>query len=194
MNSTPAIFLDRDGVLIEDVDLLIDADRIHILAGVPAALQSLKRAGYRFIVISNQPVVARGLLSESDVLVLQEEVSRCLLAAGAPRLDAFYFCPHHPNADLSTYRLDCDCRKPKPGLLLRAAQEYGINLAHSFMIGDRITDIIAGARAGCRTILVQTGKHLSPIIHISDPLDTTIQPNFSCPDLPAAANWILEKG
>ena len=186
------ILLDRDGVLIEDTDLLTDAAQIHILDGVPDALQILKRAGYQLIVISNQPVVARGMLSEPDVVALQEEVNRCLIAAGAPNLDAFYFCPHHPNATLLTYRLDCDCRKPKPGLLMRAAQEHGIDMARSFMIGDRITDVIAGNRAGCRTIQVQTGKHLAPLIQTIEPLDLSLQPDFICPDLPAAARWILE--
>ena len=190
----PAIFLDRDGVLVEDVDLLVDKTKIRILAGVATGLQSLKQTGYKLIVVSNQPVVARGLLDEPGVLALQEEVNRCLTAAGGPNLDAFYFCPHHPNATLPAYRLDCDCRKPKPGLLLRAAREHGLDLSRSFMIGDRITDIIAGSRAGCRTILVKTGKHLAPPIQTSDPLDTSLQPNFTCLDLPAATRWILEAG
>jgi len=179
-------------VLIEDVDQLTDAAQIRILAGVPAALQNLKRAGYRLIVVSNQPVVARGLLSEPDVLALQEKINYCLIATGAPPMDAFYFCPHHPKATLPIYRQDCDCRKPKPGLLLRAAQEHDIALTRSFMIGDRITDIIAGARAGCRTILMQTGKHLAPPIQTNEPLDLSAQPDYTCPDLLAAARWILE--
>ena len=192
MKSNPAIFLDRDGVLVEDVDLLIDATQIQIMDGLPAALQNLKLAGYKLIIVSNQPIIARGLLTVPDVLALQKEVGRLLMEAGAPQLDAFYFCPHHPNATLPIYRVDCDCRKPKPGMLLRAAQEHRIEVAYSFMIGDRITDIIAGARAGCKTILVQTGKHLAPFIQTNELLDTTIQPDFTCFDLPTAVTRILE--
>ena len=192
MTSNKAIFLDRDGVLIEDVHLLTNSAQIHILDGVPSALQSLKKAGYWLIVVSNQPVVARGLLSEQDLLALQEEISRLLVAAGAPQLDALYYCPHHPNATLVEYRLNCECRKPKPGLLIQAAKEHQIDLENSFMIGDRITDNIAGGRAGCRTVLVQTGEHLAPPIQTNEQLDLTYKPDFTCLDLAAAARWILE--
>lgn len=192
MTSIKAIFLDRDGVLIEDVNLLTDEAQIRILDGVPSALQRLKQAGYLLIVVSNQPVVARGLLSEQDLLALQEKISRELVAVGAPQLDAFYYCPHHPNANLVEYRLNCECRKPKPGLLIQAAKEHQIELKRSFMIGDRITDNIAGARAGCRTVLVQTGEHLAPPIQTNELPDLTFLPDFTCLDLAAAARWILE--
>ena len=187
-----AIFLDRDGVLIEDVDLLTNPADIRILGGVPQALKSLKEAGFRLIVVSNQTVVARGLMSEPRMTALNDDVEQRLLQNGAPAIDGFYFCPHHPSAKLPAYRVDCVCRKPRPGLLTRAAKEYGIDLASSFMIGDRITDIIAGAKAGCRTILVQTGAHLAPAIENSEPLDTTVSPDHTCRDLPEAARWILE--
>lgn len=192
MASNCAIFLDQDGVLIQDVDLLTHAAQIHILDGVPSALTRLKQAGYRLIVVSNQPVVARGLLREPDILFLHQEVNRRLSAVEAPSLDAFYFCPHHPHATLPAYRLDCDCRKPKPGLLLHAAKEHQIELKRSFMVGDRITDIIAGFRAGCRTILVKTGNDSAPPIQTNEPIDLAIQPDFTCRDLTAAASWILD--
>jgi D-glycero-D-manno-heptose 1,7-bisphosphate phosphatase len=89
--------------------------------------------------------------------------------------------------------VDCDCRKPKPGLLLKAARELNLDLRASFLVGDRITDIIAGAKAGCRTVQVQTGKHLEKPIETSEPLDTTIQPDHVCADLPAAVEWILKQ-
>jgi D-glycero-D-manno-heptose 1,7-bisphosphate phosphatase len=130
------------------------------------------------------------LLSEDGVRVLHEYLQLQLLDAGAPQLDGWYFCPHHPKATLTSYRLDCECRKPQPGLLLRAAQELGLELTASFAVGDRITDIIAGWRARCRTILVQTGKHLEPPIETREPLDQTIQPDYVCADLQAAADWI----
>jgi len=188
----PAVFLDRDGVIIEDVDILNDIAKIRIMGGVPSALQRLKSAGYKLIVTTNQPVVARGLLSEEELQTLHNGIQRVLLAAGSPAIDEWYYCPHHPNATLPAYRMDCECRKPKPGMLLCAAKEHAIDLAHSFMVGDRITDILAGSRVGCRTVLVQTGKHLAPPIQTSEVLDLTIQPNYTCTDLFAAANWILE--
>ena len=188
----PAVFLDRDGVLVEDVDLLTRAEDFVILDGVPRALDCLKRAGFRLVVISNQTVVARGLATENDVRALNVRLQQLLEQACGVRLDAWYFCPHHPNATLPAYRVNCDCRKPKPGLLLRAAREHALDLAASFAVGDRITDIIAGTRAGCRTILVQTGKHLDLPIQTGEPLDLSIEPDYTCADLEAATRWILK--
>jgi len=188
---SPAIFLDRDGVLIEDAHLLTDPEEIRVLEGVPQALRSLKQAGFRLIVISNQTVVARGLATEQEVCTINVEMERRLEEAAGPRLDGVYFCPHHPNATLPAYRIACDCRKPRSGLLLRAAREHNLDLVASFAVGDRITDIIAGARAGCRTVLVETGEHEAPPIETIDPLDESVRPDYICADLTAAAEWIL---
>lgn len=187
-----AVFLDRDGLLIEDVHLLTRPEDIRILEGVPQALNRLQAAGFRLIVVSIQTVVARGLLTESEVCALQRQVECGLEQAGGPRLDGFYFCPHHPNATMPAYRVACDCRKPRPGLLLRASIEHRVSLSASFMIGDRMSDIVAGAKAGCRTVWVQTGEHLSPPIETLEPLDSSVLPDHVCADLKAAAVWILE--
>jgi D-glycero-D-manno-heptose 1,7-bisphosphate phosphatase len=186
-----AIFLDRDGVLIKDVHLLTNSRDIRVLEGVPQVLRSLKDAGFQLIVVSNQTVVARGLLTEQEVYAINAEMERLLEQAGGPHLDGFYFCPHHPNATLPAYRIACECRKPRPGLLLRAARGHNLNLGASFVVGDRITDVIAGARAGCRTVLVQTGEHQAPPIETVEPLDESVQPDHVCADLKAAAEWIL---
>ncbi len=186
-----AVFLDRDGVLIEDVHLLTRPEQVVIPAGVPAALRALGEAGFRLVVVSNQPVVARGLVSEADVRAVHAHMESRLREAGAPPLDGVYFCPHHPNATLPAYRKDCDCRKPKPGLFRRAATELALDLGASFAVGDRITDIIAGSRAGCRTVLVQTGRHAEKPIETSEPLDQTLRPEHTSADLAAAAEWIL---
>lgn len=186
-----AVFLDRDGMLIEDVHLLVNASDIRVLAGVPQALRDLKEAGFRLIVISNQTVIARGLATEEDVYAINAEMQRLLEEAGGPHLDGFYFCPHHPNATLPTYRIACECRKPRPGLLLRAAVEHNLDLSSSFLTGDRVTDVVAGARAGCRTVLVQTGEHQAPSIETVEPLDDSVQPDYVCVDLKQAAKWIL---
>lgn len=187
----PAVFLDRDGVLIEDVHLLTRPDQVVVPAGVPGALQALAAAGFKLVLVSNQPVVARGLVSEPEVCAVHRHLEALLQSAGAPALDGIYFCPHHPNATLPAYRVACDCRKPRPGLFLRAATELSLNLRASFAVGDRITDIIAGARAGCRTVLVQTGMHGAKPIEASEPLDPTIQPDYTGADLAAAAEWII---
>ena len=185
-----AVFLDRDGVLIEDVDLLTTTDKIRVLDGVPQALHGLRQAGFRLIVVSNQAVVARGLATEADVSAINAEVERHLIEEGGPRLDGFYFCPHHPRATLPAYRVACECRKPRPGLLVQAAREHDLDLKSSFVVGDRITDVVAGASVGCRTVLVQTGKHYEPPIETVDPLDASVEPDHVCADLPEAATWI----
>jgi D-glycero-D-manno-heptose 1,7-bisphosphate phosphatase len=187
------VFLDRDGVLVEDVHLLINPNHIHILEGVPSALSRLKCAGFQLIVVSNQAVVARGLMTEEDVQQLNHEISIRLVKNGAPLLDGFYYCPHHPNATLPTYRYSCDCRKPRPGMLLRAAQEHDLDLRSSFLVGDRITDIIAGAKAGCRTILLETGAHRAAAIETPERIDETVNADFSCDSLLKAAEWILDQ-
>lgn len=186
-----AIFLDRDGVIIEDVNLLTNSGDIRILEGVPEALRCMQEAGFKLIVVSNQPVVARGMVTEQEVQAINAEIEYLLELAGAPHIDGFYFCPHHPNATLPEYRIACECRKPEPGLVLRAASEHNLNLHLSFLVGDRITDIIAGAKAGCRTVMVRTGKHDASPIETAEPLDVSVQPDCVCADLKAAAKWIL---
>jgi len=185
------VFLDRDGVLVRDVNLLVRSDDVQMLEGVPQALGLLHRAGFSLVVVSNQTVVARGLASEDEVQVLNAHVQHLLEREGGPRLDGWYFCPHHPHATLPHYRIHCECRKPRPGLLHQAARALGLDLCASFMVGDRISDIIAGTRAGAKTILVETGKHLDPPIETSEALDMAIRPDFTCADLHEAAQWIL---
>ena len=184
-----AVFLDRDGVLIRDAGLVLGPDDLQILDGVPEALSAL--AGYALVVVSNQAVVARGLLDEAGVLELQRDLEARLRARGAPELDGFYFCPHHPKATLERYRQDCPCRKPRPGLLLRAAQELDLDLGASFMVGDRPSDILAGIRAGCRTVWVQTGQHEAAPIETTEPFESAPRADHTGPDLMDAARWIL---
>ena len=192
-NIKKAIFLDRDGVLVEDVHLLSKFEHIRILDGVATSLSMLRSLGYLLVVVSNQPIVARGIIEENGVIEIQREIERLIELGNGPRIDAFYYCPHHPEATRLPYRADCECRKPKPGMIWRASAEHGIDLTRSIMIGDRITDIIAGQRAGCRSILVQTGRHLDPPIQTSEPVDLNVSPDFSCNGLPEAVEWIKEK-
>ncbi|MFL6244855.1 MAG: D-glycero-alpha-D-manno-heptose-1,7-bisphosphate 7-phosphatase [Thermoanaerobaculia bacterium] len=188
----PAVFLDRDGVLVEDEGLLAPVT-LRLLPGVPKALARLQRAGFALVVITNQPIVARGLAREVDVERAHEEIRTRIEDAGGPRLEHFYYCPHHPRATLEPYRVDCECRKPKPGLLRRAAAELDLDLTRAYMVGDRISDVAAGAAAGCRTILVETGRHLDPPIETITPIDRTLRADSICADLPAAVDWILRQ-
>jgi D-glycero-D-manno-heptose 1,7-bisphosphate phosphatase len=186
-----AVFLDRDGVLIEDNGLVMRPEDICVMDGAAEALRKLSAGGYLLIVVSNQAVVARGMMTEDEVVSLQGIVESRLRDRGAPALDGFFYCPHHPNATLPAYRQACDCRKPRPGLLLAAAKKHGIDTESSWMVGDRITDIIAGARAGCRTVLLESGMHRATAIETPEPLDPTAAPDMRCASLADAAERIL---
>lgn len=187
-----AIFLDRDGVLVKDVGLVCAASELEILEGVATALRRLKEADFQLVVVSNQAIVARGMITELQLNEIHAAMNRLLGEQGAPSPDAIYYCPHHPQATLDAYRIACDCRKPRPGMLLRAAAERAIDLAHSYLVGDRMTDILAGQRAGCRSILVTTGQHEAPPIVTADATEESAMPHHICDGLLAATDWILE--
>ncbi len=152
----PAVFLDRDGVLIRDVDHLCKEDQLRLLPGVASALSSLNRAGWLTIIISNQAAVAKGMLSEAEMYRIGEVLNSRIMGKGA-RLDAAYYCPHHLDGKVVKYAHKCSCRKPEPGLILKAVKEMNIDLKRSYLVGDKTGDILAGERAGVRTILVKTG-------------------------------------
>ena len=148
-----AVFLDRDGTVIEDVDFLTRADQLRILPQVPEALRLLKDAGFLLIVVTNQSAIARGWLTEERLAGIHEELNRMLAAQGA-RVDAFYYCPHLPGATDGRYAQVCRCRKPEPGLLEQAAGEWNVDLARSYTVGDGERDMEAGRRAGCATVRI----------------------------------------
>jgi len=185
-----AIFLDRDGVLIEDKNLITCIEEIIVFPEVPKALKILHELGYLLIVVSNQTVVSRGLLSEKEVITLQDYITEKVQELGGAKLDGFYFCPHHPKASLVEYKQNCQCRKPRSGMLLQAANEWGIDFSQSYMIGDRITDIIAGKNVGCKTILVETGRHTDQVIEVPDVIDVSTLPDYRCKNLREAVDWI----
>jgi len=156
-DSATALFLDRDGVLIEEVEYLTRPEQVRLIPGAAAAVRLANDRGWRVVVVSNQSGVARGLFPESIVPEVHRLIAERLREEAGAVVDGFYYCPHHPTEGQGGYRIDCDCRKPKPGMLLRAADELRINLSESWMVGDRMTDLQAGAAAGCQTILVRTG-------------------------------------
>jgi D,D-heptose 1,7-bisphosphate phosphatase len=157
-NKRAAMFLDRDGVINKDVDLLSSSDEMELIHGAARAIQKINQSGYLAIVITNQPVIARNLC-DFDMLRCIHNKMETLLGEEHAYLDAIYFCPHHPDkgypGERIEYKIDCDCRKPKPGMIIRAAKEWNIDLMNSYMIGDRISDVQAG-EAAClkQTVLI----------------------------------------
>jgi histidinol-phosphate phosphatase family protein len=144
----PAVFLDRDGTIMRDVNYCSDAKQVEIFPATAGALQQLKRAGFKIFVITNQSGIGRGYFTEQDYRAVEAEASRQL---GSGLIDGSYFCPHEPSAG-------CECRKPSPALILQAARDHHLDLSRSFMIGDKRIDAECGRNAGVRTILVQTGQ------------------------------------
>jgi D-glycero-D-manno-heptose 1,7-bisphosphate phosphatase len=157
-NQSPrrAVFLDKDGTLVHDVPYNVDPALIRFQPGAREALRLLHRAGYALVVVTNQSGVARGYFAETALDGVAAHLRRCLADWQAP-LAGFYYCPHHPAGTLPAYRTACPCRKPEPGLLRQAAAELNLDLGRSWLIGDILNDVEAGRRAGCRTILVDSG-------------------------------------
>lgn len=152
-----AIFLDKDGTLIVDVPYNVDPARIQLYPDAGPALHRLQISGFKLIVISNQSGVARGYFAEDALDGVITALHHQLTAFGV-KLDGFYYCPHHPDGSAAAYAIDCDCRKPQPGLIQRAAREHDIDLSQSWMVGDILNDVEAGNRAGCRTLLIDRGN------------------------------------
>jgi D-glycero-D-manno-heptose 1,7-bisphosphate phosphatase len=155
--STPAVFLDKDGTLVEDVPYNVDPDKIRLAPGVAEELPVLTEAGYKLIVISNQPGIALGYFDENALALVELRISALLAKHGA-RIDGYYWCPHYPDGAVADYVAQCDCRKPMPGLILQAASDHGVDLTRSWFVGDILHDVEAGRRAGCRTILIDNGN------------------------------------
>jgi D-glycero-D-manno-heptose 1,7-bisphosphate phosphatase len=187
-----AVFLDRDGVVIPDDRAVLAPVDVRLLDGVGPALAALKAAGFLLVLVTNQAAIARGWLTETRLAEVHDELNRQLRSAGGPALDAIYFCPHHPHADVAAYRVTCDCRKPRAGMLTRAARERSLDLATCVMVGDRITDVLAGASVGCRTVLIEGPQSTAPLIVTADPVDLSVRPDHACRSLADATRWILE--
>jgi D,D-heptose 1,7-bisphosphate phosphatase len=180
----PAVFLDRDGTLIEQIHYLSDPGRVRLLPATAEALRRFHSAGFACVVVTNQSAIGRGMITEEQLHRIHDEMNRQLAAAGAA-VDAIYFCPEAP-ADNDRSILEHDDRKPGPGMLIRAAEELDLDLGASWMVGDMISDMLAGINARCRgSILVRTGKGLSDA---EAALDVAYQ---VADDLLAAADLIL---
>lgn len=153
----PAVFLDRDGVLTREDEWVLRPDQVELLPGAASGVRALNLAGVPAIVVTNQSAVARGWIDDEGLAAIHARLGELLAAEGA-RVDAIYACPHHPTEGVGALRRACACRKPEPGLLLRAAQERALDLAASWMVGDAARDVEAGRAAGAHAALVLSGK------------------------------------
>jgi D-glycero-D-manno-heptose 1,7-bisphosphate phosphatase len=185
-----AVFMDRDGTVCEEVGYVNHPSRCRLLPRSAEAIRVLNGEGFKTVIVTNQAGVARGYFEEEMIGRVHERLRGLLEAEGA-RVDAIYYCAHHPDVGDPPYRLDCDCRKPRPGLLRRGASDLGLDLSSSYMIGDSVKDVQAADRAGATGILVLTGYGLGewesrrerfrpPPAHVAN-------------DLLDAARWILER-
>src|SRR5688572_10592283 len=155
--SGQAVFLDKDGTLIHDVPYNVDVDRIELAPGAAAGVRMLDAAGYRLFIVSNQPGLALGYFAESALKAVEQRLQDLFAELDVP-LAGFFYCPHHPQGTVAAYRRACDCRKPNSGMLLEAARRHQLDLSQCWMVGDILHDIEAGARAGCRTVLIDNGN------------------------------------
>ena len=195
MGKARAIFLDRDGVVNELVYFqtqgIIDspfvANQFHLCPGVPQAIKRFQGAGYKVIIVSNQPGIAKGHMTMANFNIIGETMKAQLGKEGAI-LDGEYYCLHHPEATIEQYRIDCKCRKPKPGLILQAAKDMDIDVSQSWFIGDNLTDIKTGKNAGCHTMLL--GKMRCELCDLM--YNEGIKPDAIKLNLLEAADFILK--
>jgi D-glycero-D-manno-heptose 1,7-bisphosphate phosphatase len=184
----PGVFLDRDGTLIEEVGYLDRLDRLALFPWSGEAVKRLNARGFAVAVVTNQSGVAQGYFDEAFVRAVHRSLDARLGALGA-RIDGYYYCPHHPDAAVPAYRSACECRKPRPGLLERAARDLSVDLSRSFVVGDRWSDIALAQAAGARGILVRTGYGETAA---GSPREG-LAPAAVVADLMAAVTWILER-
>ena len=185
-----AVFLDRDGVISEEVGYLGDSDRLLLIPRAADAVKLLNQSGLKTIVITNQSGVARGYFSEEMLGDIHRKMEELLSDQGAS-LDGIYYCPHHPEGTVATFRRECDCRKPAVGLLIKAAKEHSVDLPSSYLVGDKRSDMECAHRAGVKGILVLTGYGRDELKKVNGvPL---VQPAFVAADVLDAARWIIKE-
>jgi D-glycero-D-manno-heptose 1,7-bisphosphate phosphatase len=184
----PAVFLDRDGTMIEEVGYLDAITRVKFFPWTIDAIRALNRAGLPVVVVTNQSGIARGILDEALVEATHRHLAERLEAGGA-RVDAYYYCPHHPRGSVAAFARVCDCRKPARGMIDRAVADLGLDAARSFVVGDKWIDVQLGQAVGARALLVRTGggaaEERRPLEGVS--ADAIVD------NLAAAASWILRE-
>lgn len=184
MKKVAAVFLDRDGTINEEVGYLDSIEKLRVLPEAFEAVRLINQAGLKTVVITNQSGIGRGYFDEGFVGRVHEEMRHLFHKEGTV-IDGFYYCPHHPTEGMGQYRQVCSCRKPEPGLLLKAAEDLDIDLSKSYMIGDTPKDVEVGQRAGAKGILVRTGHG-----KVAD-LGSTCCPDYIARDILGAVRWLL---
>ena len=184
-----AVFLDRDGTLNEEGGYINHVDRLKLIDGAAEAVALLGRHGLKTIVVTNQAGVARGYYPAEHIPKLHDRLCTLLKEQGA-ELDAIYYCPHHPDVGEAPFRQDCACRKPKLGMIRRAEKELSVDATRSYMVGDKISDVEFGRKAGCKSILVLTGYGKGELEYHRDRLDG--EPDYIADDILDAAKWIVK--
>jgi len=187
MNS--AVFLDRDGTISEEVGYLSDPDQLRLIPHSAEAIRLINENSLKTIIITNQAGVARGYFPEEMVSQVHQKMEKLLSARGA-HLDDIYYCPHHPEGIVESYRKGCDCRKPASGLLKQASKEHGIDLTSSYMVGDKVTDMHLAHGVGARAILVLTGYGRDELEKIKK--NSLKNPEYVACNLLDAAKWIIK--
>ena len=177
-----AIFLDRDGTLVHRRHYPSRPEHLRLYEGIGPELRRLQAAGFRLVVVTNQSGIARGYFTEEDLHRMHEHLAASLDRSGV-RLDAIYYCPHHPDGAIPELARRCDCRKPAPGMLWRAVHDLGVDPARSWLVGDVLDDVEAGRRAGCRTVLIDLATE-------SPPVTARRRPDFVARDTPHALRII----
>jgi D-glycero-D-manno-heptose 1,7-bisphosphate phosphatase len=178
-----AVFIDKDGTLIKNVPYNTDPGLVELEKGAGEALAAMHRAAYKLIIISNQPGIALGYFEEAALETVYLQI-QALLRPYALQLDGFYYCPHHVSGTRHPFNIACNCRKPAPGLLLKAADDFDIHLPDSWMIGDILDDVEAGNQAGCRSILINNGNETEWTV------STSRTPDYVATDMEQAATII----
>jgi D-glycero-D-manno-heptose 1,7-bisphosphate phosphatase len=182
-----AVFLDRDGTINEEMGYINHASRFRVFEFVPEAIKILNQCNFLVFIVTNQSGVARGYFSEDLLKTLHKKLILKIEKEHA-KIEKIYFCPHHPKEGLQKYRIDCNCRKPKPGMIEMAKKEYNIDLKNSYIIGDRYKDVQFGKSLGLKTIMVLTGYGLGEYTYQKS--NWTEQPDRICNNLLEAANYI----
>ena len=186
----PAVFLDRDGTINEQMGYINHTCRFQLLPGAAEAIKQLNDLKIPVVVISNQSGLARGYFPE-ELLVEVHEKMNSLLAEKGAHVDGIYYCPHHPEAKEERFRAACSCRKPKPGLVLEAAEQLNLDPRRSYVVGDRWSDIKTAANCGAKSVLVRTGYGRGDEQYIGPQQE--IQPDYIAEDLMEAVAWILQE-
>ena len=182
---TKTVFLDRDGTINKEVNYLNHPDQIELISGSAEGIKLLNENGFTVVVITNQSGVARGIIDEENLPLIKDRLC-CLLEEKGAKIDGYYYCPHYPDGKIEKFAFKCDCRKPEPGMLRKAAEDLDIDLKRSYVVGDKACDIKLGKNIGAVSIMVKTGYGES------EAENCELSPDYTADNLFDSAQWIIK--